>query len=40
MYQAQVDNIYLNAGVKTVDEVRNSLGLDPLPRNTWRDYYS
>ena len=28
--QAQIDQIYVSAGVKTADEVRSSLGLDPM----------
>ncbi len=39
MYDAQVAQIYLQNGVLTPDEVRNTLGLDKLQRNTWGDYY-
>lgn len=39
LYQAQVDEIYLRNNVKTVDEVRNNLGMDKLPVNTWEGYY-
>ena len=39
MYDAQVNQIYLNTGVYTIDEVRNTLGLDKMTRNNWGDYY-
>ena len=39
MYDAQVNEILIRNGVKTRDEVRNELGLDPLPRGNWEEYY-
>ncbi len=37
---AQIDQIYLQNGVKTIDEVRNDLGLDKIgTSNSWGAYY-
>lgn len=39
MLSAQIDQIYLTLGVKTVDEVRNKLGLDKLKTSGWGGYF-
>ena len=40
LYDAQVNQIYLNTGVLTRDEVRNNLGLDKLStNNVWDGYF-
>ena len=39
LYDAQVNQILIGSGIKTVDEVRNDMGLDRLQRNMWGDYY-
>lgn len=38
LLSAQIDQIYLNLGVKTVDEIRNRMGLDKITNN-WGGYY-
>jgi hypothetical protein len=39
LYDAQVNQILIQTGIKTVDEIRNEMGLDKLTHNTWGDYY-
>lgn len=39
LLDAEINQIYINCGVKTRDEVRNELGLDKLTRNSWAGYY-
>lgn len=39
LYNAQVDEILIRTGVKTVDEARNERGMDKLTSNMWNDYY-
>lgn len=39
MYDAQVAQILVSSGVKTIDEVRNDMGLDKLEDNGWSGYY-
>lgn len=39
LYNAQINQIYLQSGIKTVDEVRNSMGLDRLTPNNWGGYW-
>lgn len=38
LYDAQVAEVYLRNGVKTIDEVRNELGLDKLKTTPWSNY--
>ena len=38
LYDAQVNQILVNTGIKTRDEVRNEMGLDKLS-NSWSGYY-
>lgn len=40
LYDAQVNQIYIQNGIKTIDEIRNELGLDKLQQNEWQRYYS
>lgn len=39
MYDAQVAQLLIQSGVKTVDEVRNDMGLDKLNNDMWSGYY-
>lgn len=39
LLDAQIDQIYLQLGVKTVDEIRNRMGLDKLHTNSWGGYF-
>lgn len=39
LLEANINQIYLNCGVKTRDEVRNELGMDKLKTNGWDGYY-
>lgn len=39
MYDAQVNQILVGAGILTRDEVRNKMGLDKLSNNSWAGYY-
>lgn len=39
LLDANINQIYVNCGVKTRDEVRNELGLDKLANNSWAGYY-
>ena len=38
LYDAQVAQYYIQNGIKTVDEVRNEMGLDKKPHNLWERY--
>lgn len=38
LYNAQINQIYLNSGIKTVDEIRNSMGLDRITPK-WEGYW-
>ena len=38
LYEAQVAQIQLQAGIKTRDEIRNDMGLDKI-KDLWSDYY-
>lgn len=39
LYDAQVNELYIRAGIKTRDEVRNDMGLDKLSTSGWDGYY-
>lgn len=39
LYNANINSIYLQNGVYTVNEVRNNLGLDNLTRSSWGGYF-
>lgn len=39
LLDANINQIYINCGVKTRDEVRNELGMDKLKTNGWDGYY-
>jgi hypothetical protein len=38
-YEAQVAQMQIASGIKTVDEVRNDMGLDKLEHTGWGSYY-
>ena len=40
LYNANINQIYLNSGIKTVDEIRNSMGLDKIQTSkAWEEYW-